>query len=243
MVTTFMNVTKASKALKSTQGSAQEVMFRQQHAPGHLGLSDFTEFKGVKVTIKGDIFKHRFYHFRLAYSHWSFLKVIHGGESYTALAEGLQEALWLLGGSPSEHRTDSLSAAFKNFERDAIADMTTRYEALCHYYMMKPTRNNRGEKHENGSIESPHGHLKRRIEQALLLRGNSEFESHSAYDEFIREVTQQHNRRNAKAITIERTALQKLPTYRTQDYTEITARVSSASTIDVRRVTYTVPSQ
>jgi hypothetical protein len=35
---------------------------------------------------------------------------------------------------------------------------------------MLPTRNNRGVAHENGSIESPHGHLKRAIEDALLLR-------------------------------------------------------------------------
>ncbi|HLB42944.1 MAG TPA: hypothetical protein VJN02_08905, partial [Gammaproteobacteria bacterium] len=43
---------------------------------------------------------HLLYHFRLAFSHWSHVKVILGGESYTALAEGLQEGLWRLGGSP-----------------------------------------------------------------------------------------------------------------------------------------------
>ena len=32
-----------------------------------------------------------------------------GGESFTALAENLQNALWTLGGVPREHRTDSLS--------------------------------------------------------------------------------------------------------------------------------------
>jgi hypothetical protein len=36
--------------------------------------------------------------------------VILGGESYVALAEGLQNALWALGGAPREHRSDSLSA-------------------------------------------------------------------------------------------------------------------------------------
>ena len=35
-----------------------------------------------------------------------------GGESFVALAEGLQNALWALGGAPCEHRSDSLSAAF-----------------------------------------------------------------------------------------------------------------------------------
>ena len=32
-----------------------------------------------------------------------------GGESYVALAAGLQNALWALGGVPQEHGTDSLS--------------------------------------------------------------------------------------------------------------------------------------
>nr|GAJ37666.1 hypothetical 57.2 kDa protein y4jA/y4nE/Y4sE [Bradyrhizobium sp. DOA9] len=35
---------------------------------------------------------------------------------------------------------------------------------------MRPSRNNRGVAHENGSIEGPHGHLKRAIADALLLR-------------------------------------------------------------------------
>jgi hypothetical protein len=34
------------------------------------------------------------------------------GESFTALAVGLQNALWTLGGVPAEHRSDSLSTAF-----------------------------------------------------------------------------------------------------------------------------------
>ena len=42
---------------------------------------------------------------------------------------------------------------------------------------MQPTRNNRGLAHENGSIESPHGHLKRAIEDALLLRGSRDFDT------------------------------------------------------------------
>ena len=31
----------------------------------------------------------------------------------------------------SEHRSDSLSAAFRNLDRDAQEDLTQRYEALC----------------------------------------------------------------------------------------------------------------
>ena len=41
-------------------------------------------------------------------------QIVLGGESHSALADGLQSALSLAGGSPVEHRTDSLSAAFIN---------------------------------------------------------------------------------------------------------------------------------
>ena len=54
-----------------------------------------------------------------------------GGESFVALAEGLQNALRALGGSPREPRSDSLSAAFRNLQHDTAIDWTVRYEALC----------------------------------------------------------------------------------------------------------------
>lgn len=231
------------KKWKVLFGSEKEVMFRQVHKAGRLGLSDFTVLKNITITIKGEILEHLLYHFRLAYSGWSYMKVILGGESYTALAEGLQEALWRLGGSPHEHRTDSLSAAFKNLSEDAIQDITQRYQNFCIHYKMEASRNNPGASHENGSIESPHGHLKRRICQAFLLRGSYDFNSLEDYQNWLEGVVSQHNRRNAKAVNIDREALQLLPNYKTADYTELSVKVTTSSTIEVRRVTYTVPSQ
>ena len=81
----------------------------------------------------------------------------------SALAEGLQNALWALGGAPREHRSDSLSAAFRNLDHDAREDLTQRYQGLMRHYGMTPTRNNLGVAHENGSIESSHGHLKKAL--------------------------------------------------------------------------------
>ena len=231
------------KQWRALQGPDKEVMFRQEHSAGQQGLSDFTRLKSIPITLAGIEFKHLLYHFRLAFSHWSYLKVIEGGESFTALAEGLQEALQRLGGSPYEHRTDSLSAAFKNLSKEAQDDINARYDALCKQYSMLATRNNRGLGHENGSVESPHGHLKRRIEQALLLRGSYDFIDAEQYQLFIDEVVMEHNRRNAKAINQERSVLQALPQHKAVDYTQVSAVVSSSSTIDVRRVTYTVPSR
>lgn len=155
---------------RAVHGADQDVIFRQTHEPGRVGLSDFTDMADLGVRIAGLRLDHRLYHFRLAYSGFEHAHVVLGGESFVALAEGLQNALWSLGGVPREHRTDSLSAAFRNLDEAAQEDLTRRYEALCAHYGMTPTRNNTGLAHENGSIEGAHGHLKRAIADALLLR-------------------------------------------------------------------------
>jgi hypothetical protein len=43
-------------------------------------------------------------------------------------SEGLQNALWSLGGAPREHRTNSLLAAFRNLDAQSCIDLTRRYE-------------------------------------------------------------------------------------------------------------------
>lgn len=146
------------RAWRALHGEDQEVIFRQVHEPGRLGLSDFTDMGVLGVTVAGEQLDHLLYHFRLPWSGFEHGHVILGGESFVALAEGLQNALWTAGGAPASHRTDSLSAAFRNLDAEARTDLTTRYEALCAHYRMVPTRNNKGVAHENGSIESAHGH-------------------------------------------------------------------------------------
>jgi hypothetical protein len=124
---------------------------------------------------------HRRYHFVVAYSACEHAEPVLGGESCSTLAVGPQNTLWSLGGAPVEHRSDSLSAAFRNLDDDARVDQTRHYEALCAHREMTPTRNNTGAAHENGAIESQHGHLKRGVAQALPLRGSANFESLDAH--------------------------------------------------------------
>jgi hypothetical protein len=93
---------------RALHGADQEVIFRQVHEPGRMGLSDFTDMADLRVTIAGVLLDHRLYHFRLPYSGFEHAHVILGGESYVALAEGLQNALWALGGAPREHRSANL---------------------------------------------------------------------------------------------------------------------------------------
>ena len=224
-------------------GPEQEVIFRQVHEPGQMGLSDFTDMAALAITVAGAPLEHRLYHFRLVYSGFEHSHVVLGGESYVALAEGLQNALWMLGGAPAEHRSDSLSAAFRNLDRDARVDLTTRYDALCAHYGMEPTRNNRGVAHENGSIESAHGHLKSAVEDALLLRGAREFATLDLYRAFIDEVTGRHNKKLAQRIDIERAALRPLPPQRTADYESVIVKVTSNCGFVLRKVFYTTPSR
>jgi hypothetical protein len=231
------------RAWRAEHGPEREVIFRQDHPPGQQGLSDFTDMGELGIRIAGEPLAHRLYHFVLAYSGWEHAEVVLGGESFTALACGLQNALWALGGAPHEHRSDSLSAAFRNLDRDAAADQTRRYEALCAHYRMTATRNNPGLAHENGAIESQHGHLKHAIAQALVLRGSAEFDSLDAYRDWIAELVGRRNARRDKLAGIERARLQDLPPRRTTDHDEATVVVTSSSGFVLRKVFYTVPSR
>ena len=97
-------------------------------------------------------------------------------------------------------------AAFRNLDQDARADLTPRYDALCAHYGMEPTRNNRGVAHENGSVESSHGHIKAAVRDALLMRGSGDFEDLAAYRRFIDEIVSRKNAHHAKRIEAERPA-------------------------------------
>jgi transposase InsO family protein len=228
------------KHWKATQGPGKVVIFRQSVPAGRQGLSDFSH-PATEITIQGEVFTHLLYQFRFAYSGWRYVQIILGGESYSALADGLQSALFRAGGSPIEHRTDSLSAAFNNSVEEQ--KLTQSYEALCTHYNLQATRNNRGVSHENGAIECAHGSFKRRLDQALKLRGSSEFATIKDYQAFLDTVTERLNKRCQSRFKDEQLALQKLPGERFMDYSELSLKVTRSSTLEVKRVLYTVPSR
>jgi len=228
------------KHWKATQGPDKVVIFRQSVPAGQQGLSDFSH-PNTAITLAGKAFTHLFYQFRLAYSGWRYVQIVLGGESYSALADGLQSALTLAGGSPLEHRTDSLSAAFKNHLEEQT--LTQSYEALCAHYQVRATRNNRGVSHENGAIECAHGSFKHRLDQALKLRGSCDFADIKAYQAFLEQVSQRLNKRCQMRFREEQQALQPLPGERFMDYSEHSLKVTRSSTLEIKRVLYTVPSR
>jgi len=229
------------KKWRAKYGPEQEVIFRQKHLPGAMGISDYTWANKLQISIDGQAFKHKLYHYRLVFSGWTYVQVILGGESFESLSSGLQNAFWRSGGVPQTHRTDSLSAAYKNHTQEEV--LTERYYKLCNHYGTKATRNNKGVAHENGAIEGPNGHLKRKIEQQLLLRGSRDFKHLKDYQEFIETVVATINRHSRSRYNEERMHLSPLPKRRTHDFSEQYVKVTSSSTITLKRVTYTVPSR
>lgn len=225
---------------RALHGAGKEVMFIQTHEYGVLGICDFTHVQS-SVTIAGEPLKHMLFHYRMPASGWAYAQVIYGGESFAAFSDGLQKAFKAAGGVPKVVRTDSLSAAYRNHSNDD--DLTERFNELVQHYGFKATRNNRGVAHENGAIESPHGHLKSQIEQALKIRGHYDFKNREAYETFAADIVARRNRRISDKYLLEQRQLQALPRVMSVNYTEHYLSVSRTSTIALKRVTYSVPSR
>jgi hypothetical protein len=226
---------------RAISGPSRPVMFPQEHPPGWQALMDFTDCAKLAVTVDGMALSHRLGHVCWPHSGWEYAQVILGGESYPALAETLRLAFEELGGVPQTLRTDSLSAAYKNLKQ--LEDLTARFEALCRHYGCSPTRNNLGVAHENGAVESPNGHLKDRLDQALRLRGNRDFASLEDYRAFVAGVVAAANAPRAAALVAERLALAPMPRFAGVTWNESLGTVSRFSFIRVLNISYMVPSR
>ena len=221
-------------------GPAQDVIFLQAHELGKQGICDFTHVN-LPITIQTESFKHMLFNYRLPASGWTYSQVTYGGESFAAFSDGLQNAFAKSKGVPQEVRTDSLSAAYKN--NGTLEDFTARYEELIAHYGFIATRNNRGVAHENGAIESSNRHVKCQVEQALRVRGSFDFNCRADYEAFVKSVTARRNKRIATKFKEEQRQLQTLPAYKSVNYSQEYVRVTRASTINIKRVLYTVPSR
>jgi len=229
------------RAWRAARGPNREVMFPQVHAPGDLGASDFTHMNSLRITIGRQPFDHLLYHFTLTYSNWESVSVCFS-ESFEAFSRGLQDALWKLGGVPRKHRSDSLSAAVNNLSEDR--EFHARYRDLTEYYRVDPQRINARKAHENGDIESSHGHLKTDVEQALLLRGSRDFATREEYEGFLRELMDKRNAARSPRFEQEQEVLGELPPTKVDYRTQVRGiKVHSSSTIQVKRNTYSVPSR
>lgn len=227
---------------RALHGPDREVFFEQVHPPGREAQIDFTHATELGVTIAGVVFPHLFFEFVLSFSGWRWVCLAFG-ETYEALMEGIQGALWALGGSPEVIRSDNLSAATHELKRSGGRALTERYSAFLAYYGLRSTRIHPGRSHENGVAEQAHHRLKSALRQALVIRGSRDFASVADYEEFVQEVVRRLNRRSESKLEEERAQLRPLPTRRLPAYTPYRVKVHKWSTIRVSKKTYSVPSR
>jgi len=228
------------KKFRVLEGPAKEIFFKQKHYPGKLSESDFTHMKELGITINGELFDHLLYHFVLTYSNWE-TGTICFSESFEALKEGLENALWELGGVPLEHKTDQLTAAVQKL--DHPEEFTERYKELLEHYNLTGRKIQVCCPNENGDVEQRHYRFKKAVKQALLLRGSNNFSSIEEYKKFVKDLFRQLNSGRIEKLKEEKKKLRKLPNRKLDGFTKIKARVSKGSTIRILKNIYSVPSR
>lgn len=229
-------------AWRARSGPDREVFFAQVHEPGVAAQSDFTHMTDLGVTLAGIPFPHLLFHLVLPYSNLEAIHIVLS-ESFEALAEGIEVALWQIGGVPRQHRTDHLSAAMRPLDAEGRRQATARYAALMAHYGMAPTTNNLGQAHENGDVEQAHFRFKEAVDQALRVRGSREFADRAAYRHFLLDLVRQRNLTRQHRFAEERQALRPLPRAPLDLYREVRVPVSRGSTIQILRNTYSLPSR
>ncbi len=230
------------QAWRVRHGPGQEIMFPQQHVPGRMAQSDFTNMNALGVSLAGTPFPHLVYHLVLTYSNFEAVRVCFS-ESFEALSEGLEHCLWQVGGVPEWHRTDNLTAAVRDLDRDGMHEFTQNYRALLAHYGMQPSANTAGQAHQNGDVEQSHYRFKQAVDQALRVRGSRDFADRAAYERFLAELVRQRNLTRSVRFEADLAALRPLPAAPLDFTREITVRVSRFSLIRVLLNHYSVPSR
>ncbi len=226
---------------RALHGPDREVMFPQCHRPGEYAQSDFTHMGSLGITLNGRPFEHLFYHFVLPYSNWE-TGMICLSESFETLIAGFQAAVWELGRVPTLHRTDNLSAATHDL-RDGGRTFTERYREVLAHYGVRPDANTPGRGHENGDVEQAHHRFKRAVEQALLLRGQRDFESQAHYAQFLQALLVGRNRGRQAKLHDEFPHMHALPATRLEDFRVLRVVVNRFSLIRVGPNVYSVASR
>lgn len=225
---------------KLKHGVEQEVMFPQVHHAGDVIAFDFVVMNALKITVGGKPLDHMMFHAVFTYSNWEYVHLCHS-ESFEAVSAGLQDALHHAGGVPSRVRSDSLSAAVNNLSSDK--EFAGQYRELLGHYGARGHRINVRKPHENGDVESSHGHFKDALDQALRLRGSRDFAHDGEYMTLVRSLITRRNASREKRFAEECAVLGPLPPQRRSTCTSIFLTVKSDSVIRVKRNAYSISSK
>ncbi len=234
---------------RAEQGPDKEVTLAQRHRPGEAAQTDFTSAAELGVTIAGEVFVHLLCVLTLPFSNWQWATVCLS-ESMAALRRGVQRALFQLGRVPRYHQTDNSTSATHRIPggRGLEAAVGKRsfneeYLALMRHFGMTPRTTEVGAKEQNGDVEASNGAIKRRLLQALLVRGCRDFESVEAWQEFIDQVQRKANAARGASMAEELSSMRELNVAKLPEFVEELVPVSEWSTIRVRRCAYSVPSR
>src|SRR5579885_1975928 len=234
---------------RAESGPDKEVVLAQVHRPGEAGQTDFTSAAELGVTIAGQLFAHLLCVFVLPYSNWQWATVCLS-ESIAALRKGIQRALFQLGRVPRYHQTDNSTAATHRIPdgKRVVVENGRRpfnddYLAIMRHFGMTPRTTEVGAKEQNGDVESGNGALKRRLEQALLVRGSRDFDNVEAWQAFIDDVVRKANKARGQRVAEDIEAMRELAVTKLPEYVEQPAQVSEWSTIRVKENAYSVPSR
>jgi len=234
---TFQRRVKRWRAL---EGPGKEIFFAQVYEPGQWCESDFTHMGSLGVTIGGVPFPHLLYHFVLCWSNWETGTVCFS-ESYESLSQGLQNALWKLGGVTQRHRTDNLTSAVNRIGNPET--FTAHYRGLANHYGFESGKIQPRSPQENGDVEQRHYRLKKAVDQALMLRGSRDFVNRQEYEQFLEQMFEQLNAGRQERLREELKTLGRLPARRHEDFREVECRVGVFGTIRVLKNTYSLHSR
>jgi hypothetical protein len=223
-------------------GPDREVFFPQDWVPGRALQLDWTNANELGVWVGGRRYEHLLCHVVLPYSNWEWATRCQS-ESLLSLKHGLQEGLHRLGKVTTELRVDHTTAATHQLGAGTERGFNREFVSLCEHYGLAPRTIGIRRPNENGDVESSNGHLKRRLHQHLLLRGSREFDSEVEYGGFLESVLERANAIRAPRVAEELSRMQPLPPTRLSEYDEVYCRVSSASTIRVKKKGYSVPAR
>ena len=225
---------------RALYGPEKNVIFPQHIMPGKQSQSDCTCMNSLKITIAGEEFPHLLFHWMLPYSRWETVSICYT-ESFASLTAGYTAAVWELGAVAPEHRTDNLTAATHSFGDSR--EFNKSWNDFLKHHGVKPSRNNPGESHENGSVEKSNHLVKKNVEQQLLLRGSRNFASLDDYNAFLQRIMKQRNQSRQARLAEDLVHFLSLPKRRWEAVQTLSVTVGPASIISVLKGVYSVPAR
>jgi hypothetical protein len=225
-------------------GADKEIFFDQITVPGKMAQVDWLDMNQVKIIIEGEHYKHKLIHFTLNHSNIESATICKS-ESVVAIKNGLRDFLYNVAGkSPQVLQIDNSSAATHRLIKDQSKRVfNDEYLEILKYYNIIPQKNNIRKPNENGVVESQNGHLRNKIEQMLKIRGSKSFSSLVEYNIFIDKIITKLNKRRELKFQEELPHMNAIPSSPLPDYQELYVTIRNRSTVNIKNMTYSVPSK